>query len=177
MIVPSFTITPAKIAAQDNPVTYTDASGEVAPYQQEHKDSTISSSTAVTLDQSNSNGCDKESTSASSDEAEDAPQSKADILAAAGVSINLEELQALQAQEAPLELVTEVRHTSRAGVAVCILYLSSVCIDYIVGFIQFLRCVLGQEYHAAKILCEYSESLTVCCCYQILCVCMCSTEV
>lgn len=45
--------------------------------------------------------------------------------------------------------------------------------DYIVGFIQFLRCVLGQEYHAAKILCEYSESLTVCCCYQILCVCVC----
>lgn len=121
MIVPSFTITPAKIAAQDNPVTYTDASGEVAPYQQEHKDSTISSSTAVTLDQSNGN--DKESTSASSDEAEDAPQSKADILAAAGVSINLEELQVLQAQEAPLELVTEVRHTPRAGVAACILYI------------------------------------------------------
>ena len=152
MIVPSFTITPAKIAAQDNPVTYTDASGEVVPYQQEHKDSTISSSTAVTLDQSNSNGFDKESTSASSDEAEDAPQSKADILAAAGVSINLEELQALQAQEAPLELVTEVRHTSRAGVAACIyIYISEFSVYRLhCGFYSVLEVCTGSRVPCCK---------------------------
>ena len=34
---------------------------------------------------------------------------------------------------------------------------------------------MGQEYHAAKILCEYSESQWCICCYQILYVC--STEV
>ena len=120
--MPSFTITPAKITTQDNPVTYTstDTDEDVGPDHLEHKENTISDNTAAaTLDQcNNNNDNDKESsTSTSSDEAEDdVPQSKADILAAAGVSVNLEELQTLQAEEAPLELVTEVRHTLRAGV-------------------------------------------------------------
>ena len=121
--MPSFTITPAKIATQDNPVTYTGTSKEIGPDLLEHKESTISDNTATALDQCNNNDNDKESTSTSSDEAEeDAPQSKTDILAAAGVSVNLEELQTLQAEEAPLELVTEVRYTPRAGVYMSVQY-------------------------------------------------------
>lgn len=84
---------------EDNPITSVDTSREVAQDCREHV--AISDSAAATQ---------QEDSSSSSSE-EDAPQSKADILAGAGVSLNLEELQMLQAEQAPLELVTEVRLT------------------------------------------------------------------
>ena len=83
----------------DNPITSVGTGREVARDCQEHV--TISDGAAATQ---------QEDSSSSSSE-EDAPQSKADILAAAGVSLNLEELQMLQAEQAPLELVTEVSTT------------------------------------------------------------------
>ena len=86
----------------DNPITY--PSSEVAQDHLDHKADAFSDNGAATLQSHN----DDEESSSSSEE--DPPQSKADILAAAGVSINLEELQMLQAEQAPLELVTEVRH-------------------------------------------------------------------
>ena len=87
---------------EDNPITSTDTSREVARDYQEHV--TISDGAAATQ---------QEDSSSSSSEEDAAPQSKADILAAAGVSINLDELQMLQAEQAPLELVTEVSTTRR----------------------------------------------------------------
>ena len=99
----------------DNPVTYVDTSREAAGDHQEHKHVTISDSAAATQqkcdDDDDDDDEEEKSTSLSSEE--DLPQSMADVLAAAGVSLNLEELQMLQAEQAPLELVTEVRHTTK----------------------------------------------------------------
>ena len=92
---------------KDNPITSVDTSKEVAQDCREDKHVTISDSAVATQQI-----CDNDEESSSSSE-EDAPQSKADILASAGVSLNLEELQMLQAEQAPLELVTEVKHTTR----------------------------------------------------------------
>jgi len=85
----------------DDPVTYTETSRHVVTDHQEHKD--ISNSAMATQQQ-----CDDDN---SSSEAEDLPQSEVSILSSAGVSINIEELRILQAEQAPLELVTEVRNT------------------------------------------------------------------
>jgi len=93
------------VQVKDNPITY--PSSEVAQDHPDHKGVVISDNGAATL---HSHNDDEESSSSSE---EDEPQSKADVLAAAGVSIKLEELQMLQAEQAPLELVTEVRHAIR----------------------------------------------------------------
>lgn len=89
------------VQLEDNPITYTSREVTVGNNGVASSDSTVATT---------QNDKDEETTSISSSEAEeDVPQSRADILAAAGVSINLEELQMLQAEQAPLELVTEVR--------------------------------------------------------------------
>ena len=98
---------PVGIQEKHNPITCSDASRVVTSDHQEHKVVTIGDDPAAMQQ-----NCKADDESSSSSSEEDVPQTKADILAAAGVSINLEELQMLQAEQAPLELVTEVKHTT-----------------------------------------------------------------
>ena len=107
IIVPSFTTAPVEVQEQDdNPITYTDRDASLD--HQEHKGVAISNSAAAVQQRSNSDDENEGSSSTSSEDDEDIPQSNADILTAAGVSINLDELQKLKAEQAPLELITEV---------------------------------------------------------------------
>ncbi|XP_065883441.1 glutamate-rich protein 2-like [Dysidea avara] len=134
--VPHFTTSFSTEQLHGNPVTHSVNPSDIV--SEEKTNCNLSSDVQVNSKEPNadvaavSNGAAAPQQNGNSEESlsesddDDAVPSVTDILTDAGVTIKLDGLQPTPTGQAPLELVTE-----------------------------FLRCVMAQEYHAAKILCEH----------------------